>query len=41
MTKKEQEKAQKGDKKKLRRFVWDVTVGAVAGIITYLISRLL
>ena len=37
MTKKEKKKA----KKLLLRFVWDVTVGATAGIITYIISKLI
>lgn len=37
MTKKEKKKA----KKMLLRFIWDVTVGAVAGIITYIITKLI
>lgn len=40
MTKKSKKKLKKAIKT-LRRFVWDVTVGAVAGIIAYLISKLL
>lgn len=39
MTKKNRKKLKKATKK-LRRFAWDVTVGAVAGIITYLITKL-
>lgn len=34
-------KRRKKTKKLLRRFVWDVTVGATAGIITYLLSKLI
>ena len=39
MTKKNRKKVKKAIKK-LRRFAWDVTVGAVAGIITYLLTKL-
>ena len=34
-------KKRKKIKKMLRRFAWDVTVGATAGTITYLIAKLL
>ena len=34
-------KKRKKLKKMLRRFIWDVTVGAVAGLITYLLSKLI
>lgn len=37
MAKKKKKKA----KKLLRRFVWDVTVGATAGFIAYLLSKLI
>ena len=34
-------KKRKKIKKRLQRFAWDVTVGATAGIITYLLSKLI
>ena len=40
MTKKKR-KAIKKATKKLRRFLWDVTVGAVAGTIAYLLTKLI
>lgn len=40
MTKKQKKKVKKFTKK-LLRFLWDVTVGAVAGTIAYLLSKLI
>lgn len=40
MTKKEKKKIKK-TKKMLRRFAWDVTVGATAGLITYILTKLI
>jgi len=40
MTKKKRKKALKKLKKSLRRFAWDVSVGATAGFIAYLLSKL-
>lgn len=34
-------KKRKKIKKMLQRFAWDVTVGATAGIVTYLLSKLI
>lgn len=34
-------KKRKKLKKTLRRFMWDVTAGAIAGLITYLLSKLI
>lgn len=37
---KKAKKRQRKTKKLLQRFAWDVTVGATAGFITYLLTKL-